>query len=690
MAADKAYWAAKPPAEMLKEATKRIDLWFNYIQTESGDLALWRSSLMEYYAGETSGGQIGVAGEQEELTTIKVNHAHNIGEHVITAVAGQAPAFVPQAQNNDHEATSQTDIARVILEAAVSQKGLGDVFVQTTRRAWVLKEGYATAEWDERMGEPYAGIGDQLVKTGDVRLRTYTPENVIRDHARDNGGAHEWWILRRWENRYAVIARAKAQAGGDQVKAQAWEDHLLSLPSKAEETNNRPTLTDWARRGPGATKHQLTESDEIAVYEFRHAKNDALPQGRRTTFVSAEVWLEDGALPFRDPYVFRMVPEERIGEEGGYTPHFDLMAPQQGVNAAYSSVLSGLAALGHPVIHAQANANVEVEQLKPFTLVKAQGELKAVSLLPEGALKPHAEFADRLVAQMEIVSGVNSVRRGNAASLGASSSGAKLALIDAKFYESIVGLQRSFKDFASAVATAIVQLYQDFAKVEQTVSVAGKDKRVAAKTFTGEGIRKVLRVDIEMGDPLSRTASGRLEIAQMMLTAVGSDGRPMIKTPEQLIQVVRTGRLDPMIQGQGSELDNIKAENELLGDGKPALTFIYDNHPLHIQEHYAVMASPEARTNEVVMNAVLAHIAEHLTQWQQAPLDGLAARQIPPPPSLAMMSQPGVTNGTPAPKNGATSSTEVPGPDEAGPQPSMPNLPTNPATGEPAPGPPMV
>jgi hypothetical protein len=293
---------------------------------------------------------------------------------------------------------------------------------------------------------------------------------------------------------------------------------------------------------------------------------------------------------------------------------------------------------------------------------------------------------------MEIVSGVNSVRRGNAASMGASSSGAKLALVDAKFYESIVGLQRSFKAFASSVATAIVQLYQDFAKAEQTVSVAGKDKRVAAKTFTGDGIRKVLRVEVEMGDPLSRTASGRLQIAEMLLAAMGSDGRPMIKTPEQFIQVVTTGRLDPLVQGQASELDNIKAENEMLGDGQPPQVFIYDNHPLHIQEHYSVMASPESRSDEAVTSATLEHMAEHLALWQQAPLDGLAARQIPPPPSLTMMAPPapGGSDGTKPPEPGAQSSTEAPGPAEAGPQPNMPRMPTNPQSGEPAPGPPMV
>lgn len=681
------YWAGREVGDMLREAFRRIDAYYNHVQT-SGKLDLWRKSLAEYYAGEETGGESGTAGEQGEMVTIKVNHAHNIGEHVVTAVAGQPPTFVPQAQNNDHEAASQVDIARVVLDAAVAQKGLSEAFVQITRRAWVLKEGYAATEWDENSGEDYAALGEQIVKTGDARTRIYNPLDVVRDYLRETGAEHEWYFLRRFENRYNVLARALRNAPDDETRIR-WEAQILGAPSKIQDAENRPRLADYRMTA------EDVDTDEIAVWEFRHAKSDALPNGRRTVFVTPDVWLLDGPLKYKGLFVFRMAPEERIGEEGGYTPHFDLMAPQHAVNAAFSSVLSGLAALGHPVVALPANSQATVEDLKSFSLLRlngGQGEAKAINLLPGDALKPHAEFADKLISQMEIVSGVNSVRRGNTSSMGASSSGAKLALIDAKFYESIVGLQRSFKDFASAVATSIVQLYQQFATIEQTVSVAGRDKRVSAKKFTGENLTKVLRVEIEMGDPLSRTSAGRLELAQMLIAAVDASGKPMIRTPEQILQVVRTGRLDPLTSGQTAELDNIKAENEALGDGKPAAAFIYDHHPLHIQEHYAVVASPEARApGSPVIVATLQHIAEHLQLWQGAPIDGLAARNIPPPPSMMAPPGPGATSATPPPAPGEQSSTaEVPAPEGAGPQPNMPSMPTNPATGEKAPGPPVV
>lgn len=683
MAADAVYWAARPTAEMVPEAFKRIDKWYEFLQT-SGKLDLWRRSLNEYYAGARTGGAIGTAGQQDELTTIKVNHCHNLGEHVVTAISGQPPSFLPQAQSNDHESTSQTVIASAILESATSQKGLDEVFTSTTRRAWVLTEGWTSLEWDENGGEGYARdpATGRAVNRGDWKARMFTPDCVVRDYTKETAAEHEWYITRRFENRYNVIARAVAKAQ-DEETAKRWTDSILAIPSKVADTT-RPRLLEF--------NQSVDESDDIPVWEMRHKKTDACPDGVRCVFVTPEVWLVEGALPFRDVFVFPMRPEDEIGSESGYSPALDLLAPQQAINAAYSSMLSGLSALGHSVLWTKPGNNTTVEELKPFTLIKSQEKVEAINLLPPDALKPHAEFADKMTAQTEILSGVNAVRRGNLDATG-KLSGAAYALIDAKFLESVVGLQRAFKSFASAVATAIVQLYQDFAKVEQTVKIAGKANRVYAKEFTGDTIKKVLRVDIEMADPLSRTASGRLQLAEMLLKVVDPvTGKQMIKTPEQLIEVVKTGRLEPLTQGQSKELDNIRAENEMLGDGQKPEVFIFDNHPLHIQEHYSVVASPEARAPGAPVTAVtLAHIADHLSNWQQAPMDGLAARGIQPPPppapmaSLAPQMPPGPTSGTPPPGPGgppSSSGPEAPAPEGAGPQPNMPSMPKNPETGE--------
>jgi hypothetical protein len=208
----------------------------------------------------------------------------------------------------------------------------------------------------------------------------------------------------------------------------------------------------------------------------------------------------------------------------------------------------------------------------------------------------------------------------------------------------------------------------------------GRSSRVQVKRFTGKDLGRVARVECELANPITRTLSGRLQIADTLLEKM------MIRTPEQYMAVLTTGRLEPVTEGAAKEYDNIKAENEVLADGQQPTVWIFDNHPMHINEHSGVMSSPEARKDQKIAQATLAHIAEHLTNWMQAPPDGLIARGVPLHPSMSMAppGAPGATDSTQPPKSGEPSSSEPPG---AGPQPNLPRPPTNPSTGEPAPMP---
>ena len=671
------YWAAADAATCLAEAVKRRDAWYQYIQTKR--LSVWRRALSEYYAGAETKGSLGVEGEAEEFTTVKVNHIHNLGEHLVNAIAGQPPQFQPQAENNDSQSTAETVVASGLLEQAVTQKGLDALSVTTTRTAEVLCEGFGLVEWDATLGKPFAPDPNtgQIVNTGDVRYRYYTPDSACRDIHKENAEEHVWWIIRDQVNRYDLMAEYPQQA-----------EAIKAVPSLLDAETQHPRLKDW---GPDMKARQI-ECDAIWKWTLYHDKSPACPNGRKMCWVGDNVALKDEALPGRELYLYRLAPEDKIGSEEGYSSLLDLIAPQKAVNGCYSMTLSGINNLGHPVIWTKPGDH-QVEELKPFTLIKSNEKPEPLNLLN---LPPEVmQFAKDLIAQMEIVSGVNAVRRGNIDATG-KLSGAAYALIDAKFLEYAAGLQKAYRIWMGKIATATVWCYQDNATAEFVTQIVGKSNRVYTKRFTGSkgvdapGVLKlsrIQRVNIDMGNPLQRTTSGRLAVADTLLE------RGLIQTAEQYMAVMQTGRLEPAIEGPAKELDNVKSENELLSDGELPKVWIYDNHALHINEHSGVMASPETRADERIAQAVLQHIAEHLQAWQAAPMDGLAARNIPPPPSLTMMapSAPGAPGGTKPPAKGETSKTEqAPGPQGAAPQPSMPAMPTNPQTGERAPAPPMA
>jgi hypothetical protein len=178
---------------------------------------------------------------------------------------------------------------------------------------------------------------------------------------------------------------------------------------------------------------------------------------------------------------------------------------------------------------------------------------------------------------------------------------------------------------------------------------------------------------------MTRTVAGRVNIATMLMQMQPS----AIKTPEELQQVLDTGRLDPAVEGTRAELLNIRAENEMLQDGKPAMAAFTDNHPMHMREHAAVIASPEARSSPEVLNALSEHMNEHANLWRTTDPTILMAIGVPPPPPPPMMGppgmagppQPGATNGTPPPPEGAADGT---GPMAQGPDVQTPGLPPQP------------
>lgn len=156
------------------------------------------------------------------------------------------------------------------------------------------------------------------------------------------------------------------------------------------------------------------------------------------------------------------------------------------------------------------------------------------------------------------------------------------------------------------VGTALIELLQTFASVPRVAQIAGKSKRSLMRQFKDTDLQGISRVTVNAGNALTKTAAGKIELANNLLNS------GLIKTPEQYIAVFTTGNLDPLYEHQNSQLMLIRQENEWLADGKTTHAFITDDHPNHVLEHACVANSPEARENRLVLDALFAHIQEHI------------------------------------------------------------------------------
>src|SRR5574341_1225423 len=627
---ERQYWATLPVDQAAKEIYRRIDSYFQWLRL-TGTYKLWLKCLREFYAGFSTGGELAEDGDQGEVLRSKENHFHNVGLNIIVATTGSRPNFEPKAANSDHSSMSQVIIAKGLLDVAMRDKDLEGVGVQVVTIAGILAgEAYSTCTWDPKSGRQFARDPDtqQVETTGDIRLRAYMPIDVARDHTKITSSGHCWYAVRDWINRYELAASRPEMT-----------DRIVGLPGRWDEAVKRPTFTrDW--RGS-----ILMDSDDAAVWTFYHDKTPALPDGRMTSLAADDVILFDGPMPYDSlaTCVQRMAPEEMHGTQLGYSTSYDLLVPQHEINSADSTITTSIANVGTGVIWAQPGGNVTVESLEGGPkLIRSETKPEPVTLLDIAALETIDKYKQAKVEAVEAISGVNSARRGTLVN-EKQMSGAALALLDAKSIEFNKGLERGYIKWLESTATAIIRQYQQYAQLPQVAEVAGKANRSFMREFTGADLNRITRVTVDLANPMARTTSGRMTIAQELMRM------GVVKTPEEFTQVLTTGNLDPVIEGSTAELMNVRAENERLGEGQPVTALAIDNHLLHIKEHSVVVASPESREDPNVVTSAMQHIQEHIGLWQTTDPTLLAALGIPPPPMPPPLPGPPPSGGPPLP-----------------------------------------
>jgi len=160
--------------------------------------------------------------------------------------------------------------------------------------------------------------------------------------------------------------------------------------------------------------------------------------------------------------------------------------------------------------------------------------------------------------------------------------------------------------------------------------VVGQTNKSFLKAFSGKDIANVQRVMVQRASALTNTTAGKLELADNLLNA------GLLTRPQEYITVMETGKLDHMLEADRTELINRKSENELLVKGQPVHVLLTDNHPGHIAYHASILDDPGMREDQMVLQAVLAHIEEHANMWPTVPPEILAAKNIPPSPRVAM------------------------------------------------------
>jgi len=668
------YWARESDEDALvSQLESRVEEFRNYQRSS----AYWRWLIKNwqyahnlYFDDQIDSIGVSALGEQGELVGYAVNHFRNLLQQLLTLVTRDRPALIVRAKNSDAKSIIQSRLGKSLVESYFRDKNGEKYLKRAVEDSLVFAQGFLELTWDPKIGEELDGDPEsgEVDYEGDIHFYNPTAWDVFYDMGQPDWDKQSYHIVRKPFNKWDLITQHPEH-----------RDAILAaeqFPDSYDDTN-RPLLLE-------NDIYQTT--DMISVFYFYHDKTDAIPNGRLVKYIPGTLLL-DTDLPYRGLPVHRVVPGELLLSPWGYTPAFDLQAPQEILNQEVSAIATNHKSFAIQNVWTQTGDNLTQAELEGG-LNHVQSDQKPEPLNLTSTPPEVFDFLSRTMEDMELLSGINSVARGQPeASL---KSGAALALIDAKAVQFASSLIHSYHQMIEAVGTGILNLLRDFAQTERVISVIGIHNATHLKNFKAEDLSEIDRVVVESTNPVLNTFAGRVEMADKLLAG------GLLTTPEEYINVLQTGQVESLLEAENAQLSKVRDESESLLQGGGAFASPYDNHVLHIKEHHAIVNSVEASLDNELVSRVAAHISEHVLLLQDAEIQKVLmvlGYPIPLPPTHIggqMIPPPGAPPGAspegpppPAPGMGELAAPP-PAPGDAGldgrstprmPQmPQMPNL----------------
>ena len=666
------YWAAADIEDLPREMQDQIRRYYEHLDS-TGRLELWQRANRLYYGQDAEGTWVNSAavtygGDQGEVALLRANHFRSLLDHVLALVTGTRPTMIARAINADAQSQAQAKLADGLLDFYMDEKGLEDHAVKALSYLLRFGEGWVYEGWDENEGDPVSVDTETMrpVFQGDLVAETLHPIDVIRDVAHDGHRGLAWVITHHRANRWDLIAE---------------------YPEAEEAIRNAPAVPDLGSRDMWSTTQRHSD-DEVSVYRLHHKRSPAMPEGRYA-MLCGEVLLWDGPLPYEKLPVIPAAPDVELRTPFGYTTSWDLMSLQAALDSCLSVAVSNHEAFGLQHVWTQKGSGLDVHQMSGG-LRHWESNTKPEPIQLTKISEDTYKLIELLQSQQQTLIGVNDVARGNPDPNV--KSGAMAALIHSMAVQYNNGLQRAYGGLLERMGTHAVQVLQKYASTPRLADISGVRGRPLLKEFTGEDINAVRRVTVDLGNAIMRTTAGRQDIADKLLE------RQMIENPQQYLEVIATGRLEPLTQRYETQRRGIDSENERLIVGEGARVMITDDHKRHIDEHLSLLDEPTIRDNDDISAVILDHIQLHIEQWQQITMGnpGLLAAIGTPPfpmPMGAPPADPGAMNpgaggggGNPGPISqamtppgtpvGATPAPEMPNA-QAAQMPSMPAMPGN-------------
>jgi hypothetical protein len=596
------YFACMSAEDCIDALGDKTDDFVKYI-TSTGRLYYWRNAFQQLNNGLFIMGGISRYGVEGELLNVPVNIFRNDLDYVVSMTTQERLDWEPSAVNTDFKSQAQCTLTKGLLEYYQKHKHMDNVKVQGVRDVLSFGEAHVLGLWDEYSGDNVTADEEtkELIKSGDIEYIHVLPNCVVRDPFVQEFDKNQWFLCKVNRNKY---------------------DLCKKYPSLAPKISNE-SLEISSRQESGITYASTEKSDNITVNYFMHKPSASLPFGRWLVYIQRDIILEDDKLPGKKgklPLKSMIVSDTR-STNFGYTTFADCLSVQRMIDVIVNAICTNISTFatinilmpeGCDLSPSDISGGLNFLKYKP--LPGGAGEPKALILL--ATPKEAYTFLDWLINMHHQLAGLNNTVKGiNDETV---QSGAALALraTQAILFNSL--LKSSYIQFVEELGSHTMELLQDNASIPRLGLIAGNMEKAYLREFSNKDIDMIDRVTINVGNPLTQTPEGKLELAQLYKDF------GFITAPQDIAEILQTGNLKVMTQGPHAEMMRIYKENEILSQGGTVKSLLTDNHPLFIKERMSLFADaqllnsnePGSLTDQIVQN-VLANITEHIDLWKK-------------------------------------------------------------------------
>jgi hypothetical protein len=620
------YYFGNAPLDKLGDALMdRVENYYIFLNA-TGVMNLWRRSFAFFYNSARLGGRVNPVGPKLELQSISMDDYPNLLRNILVLTTAQMPSMQTLCANGDEKTLEQNKISQEVLDYETRQHRVNDYVVQAAEDSLWAGEGFIYKGWNPNLGEEVApdanpdtmepALGpdgqQKVLHTGDWEFENLTCLDIIRDVDALSYKACEWVIVRRFQNKWNLIAQYPQFK--DEIQRASW------------------MLTDRrnSKFGYSAANHR----DLIPTFEFFHDKTQAVPMGRQTLFLDSDTVLFDGPLAYGSRPVYRCVYAELRNNPFGWTVGFSLLPLAEANNRLTSTLLTNVATFGVTRVLNPRGGNISLQALSEnlavidYTPVGPTGGKPEVLNMANPITKETGDLLKFINTKMETYAGINSTLRGQLEN--PEMSGAAMAMQASISLQYNAGFQKSVIKVLEEVGTGMVQDLKAFADTPRQALIVGKMDQGYMQSYSKKDFDGIDRVVVAAGNSLLNTTAGKVNLADQLLQ------NGMLPQGEagamKYIEVMNTGKIDPETRALQATYMQIETDKESLLAGKLPLIQLSDNHPLMMQEVNTLNNNPLIRNNPQLGQLVRQYIMGHFQQWLQMPPLLAAALGIQPPP----------------------------------------------------------